>query len=176
MNTILPRRYKVSKTSLSHHYDVLLPDGRITYFAQISTSLPNMPALTLFTGMTMQSPIVATSYMPSGTGNIDIHLIDPVNRVTTQQEVLAKESVYASKYTFMATVPSLDRRNPEQPLRETRPFIWKRTHRVGVNGMKLQPLSSRNWKLVDQTTHELLAVFTSEWSFISCGALQINVD
>ncbi|KAI9163827.1 hypothetical protein HJFPF1_05454 [Paramyrothecium foliicola] len=176
MNAIPPRHLEINKTALSHHYDVLLPDGNIAYFADISMSPPEVPALTLFAGSTRNTPNVAACHMPAGTGDMRIDLIDPDTRQVLQQEDLTKESMYASKYRFMTTAPSLHRCAPESPLRELRSFVWKRTHKVGVNGMKLRRASSRNWKLIDEVTQELLAVFTNEWSLIRCGILQINVD
>ncbi|KAJ6443481.1 pre-mRNA splicing factor [Purpureocillium lavendulum] len=82
--------------------------------------------------------------------------------------------------------------------RKRRTFVWKRTHSVAVDGMHIAPLSTRNWKLVEQPadgsgrgTHRPqspevgeagedkatpLAVFTTSTQRGRCGVLQINVD
>ena len=53
--------------------------------------------------------------------------------------------------------------------------MWKRTRHVGVDESKPR-LSSRNFKLVDERTNEVVAVFTSDLSLNKCGRMQIRAD
>ena len=44
---------------------------------------------------------------------------------------------------------------------ERRWFLWKRTHSVGADGDSPSAFSSRNYKLEDELTGQIVAVFTS---------------
>ncbi|KAJ5998168.1 hypothetical protein N7522_009828 [Penicillium canescens] len=61
---------------------------------------------------------------------------------------------------------------------ERRAFIWKRTNTVGIGEEKPSKISSKNFKLQDEQTEELVAVYLNNGmkSRKKSGKFQINVD
>lgn len=60
---------------------------------------------------------------------------------------------------------------------ERRAFIWKSTHSVGVGDTKPSMFSWRNYKLVDEATDRLVAVFTNSlWGYTKSGKLEIYAN
>ncbi|KAJ6443179.1 Postreplication repair E3 ubiquitin-protein ligase rad18 [Purpureocillium lavendulum] len=126
--------------------------------------------------------------------------------VTTQWEDMTSENLRRSTHRWTMNLGgdgvagSGSGRGP----RRRRAFAWKRTRRVGADGASVSSLSGRNLKLVavgddshsnsnknknrsnnkddddddndDNGDDEVLAVFTSERGFKSCGVLQINAS
>jgi len=61
---------------------------------------------------------------------------------------------------------------------ERKGFVWKRTHSVGIGDSMPKRFSNRNHKLEDESTGEIVAVYSDNGvgSSKKCGKLQINVD
>lgn len=116
--------------------------------------------------------MVAVSKFLKFSGDFKLGLGDPNDVNQVQWEDMTKESALHSKYRLEMTVPC----HQEPSHVERRPFLWKRTHHVKVDDATPMMWSARNYKLVDEVTGELLAVFTRERSFSKCGTLQIKAE
>lgn len=164
------KRFEIARPPFTHRYDVKSESGNMAYYVDISVFTPNTPDLTVHEGPDSKSPIVAVCHMIRFSGHFKIGVGDPSRADIMHWEDLTKETMGASHYTFSAPVPMATGGSPR------RSFSWKRTHSVGVDGMKPASLSNSNHKLVDGETGEILAIFTNVRGFTSGGVLQINVD
>src|SRR5205823_5635429 len=61
---------------------------------------------------------------------------------------------------------------------ERKAFLWKRTHSIGVGDSMPTKLSMRNFKLVEENTGEVVAVWANNGgkSFKKAGKFQLNRD
>lgn len=57
-------------------------------------------------------------------------------------------------------------------------FVWKRTNHTPIGDDMPSTLSTKNFKLIDEHTEELVAVYVNNGvkSWEKCGKFQINVD
>jgi hypothetical protein len=113
------------------------------------------------------SPVMGFCRMHKTSGDMEIGLVDPMNPQNEQWETLSKESLMGGEYRFTMLLPVSGKRHT---------FIWKRTHSVGVNDSKVNPLSNRNFILMDDQG-AVVAVYTNDSVGIStCGILEIKTD
>ena len=91
---------------------------------------------------------------------------DPNTNNIKWEEMTKETKVTASEYRFSFELQG-GRTN----------FAWKRTHSEGVDGDK-PSMTLRNWKLVDLSAAQpvIVAVFTSDRGWSTCGTLQTNVQ
>ncbi|PLB49615.1 hypothetical protein P170DRAFT_357589 [Aspergillus steynii IBT 23096] len=166
------RLYNIYHTVLHHHYDVTLADKTPLYHVENSLIRPKKPDLTVHGGMDESAPIVAVCKFLHFSRHLKVGLGDPQNISDVQWEDLVCMNYQLTKYRWQMTMRS--------PYGEVikRSFVWKRTHSVGVEDSKPSILSSRNYKLVNEQTDRIVAVFTSNSlkSFTKCGKLQIHAD
>jgi hypothetical protein len=156
------RTFQVLKKSFHRHYELLADHAK--FYADTSLFTPKKPDLTLHAGTDAHGPIVAVSSFLRFSGQYKIGLGDPAG-IDIRWEDMKRESLRASAYRWEMELN-----------RERRAFVWKRTRTVGVDNQAPSKMSVRNWKLVDASSNEVLAVFTSDRSFAKCGDLQIIAD
>ncbi|KAK1150025.1 hypothetical protein N8T08_003583 [Aspergillus melleus] len=165
------RIYNIYHTVLHHHYDVTLADKTPLYHVENSLIRPKKPDLTVHAG-NESGPVVAVCKFLHFSRHLKVGLGDPQNVSDVQWEDLVCQNYKLTKYRWQMTTGS--------PYEEVikRSFVWKRTHNVGVEDSKPSILSSRNFKLVNEQTGRIVAVFTSNnlKSFTKCGKLQISAD
>lgn len=157
------RIYPVYKDFWARHYEIKTPDDQPLFYADISLFSLGKPDLTLHAGSSTQGPVVAVSnFVKWGSGNYKLGLGNPDDPNSVQWEDMIRETLRASRYRFEMNIAG-----------QRRAFLWKRTRHVGVDDAKLKSFEYRNFKLVDERTGKLQAVFTAERTFHKCGKLQI---
>ncbi|OAQ62179.1 hypothetical protein VFPPC_14167 [Pochonia chlamydosporia 170] len=166
------RQFKVNRTSFARHYDIHDISGNQLYYVDQSLFTKDKPDLTFHEGKDTNGPIVAVSHMPKFSFDCKVGLGDP-SKTSVKWEELTRESVKASEYQWSMTLPEASGQGVPSGRRK---FVWKRTHNVGVEGGSPSSLTLRNYKLLDVETGQLMAVFTSDRGFTTCGVLQINVE
>lgn len=166
------RLYNIYHTVLHHHYDVTLADKTPLYHVENSLIRPKKPDLTVHAGVDASAPIAAVCKFLHFSRHFKVGLGDPQSISDVQWEDLVCLNYQLTKFRWQLT-----QRSPYDEVFK-RSFVWKRTHHVGVGDTKPSILSSRNYKLVDEQTDRIVAVFTSNTlkSFTKCGKLEIHVD
>lgn len=169
------RQFKINRTSFTRHYDIQDGAGHQLYYVDQSAFTKDKPDLTFHEGRDANGPVVAVTHMPKFSFDCKIGLGDPSKPDSITWEDLTRESVKASEHRWGMNF--LNSENPAaNPPSGKKSFVWKRTHKIGVDGGSPSSMTMRNFKLLDLETDELLAIFTSDRGFSTCGVLQINVD
>ena len=195
-----PRQFQVNRTSFTRHYDVSSTDGQQAFYIDISSFTPSKPDLTVHEGKTSGGNVVAVAHMPKFSGDFKIGLGDPSGRAgdgggagggagglaATRWEDMTKENLRHSEHRWAMTLGAGNDDGGGRRGQTRREFAWKRTRKVGADGASVSSLSGRNLKLVEvghgggrgaeEDGGKVLAVFTSERGFSSCGVLQINAQ
>jgi hypothetical protein len=156
------RTFQVLKKSFHRQYELLGDHAK--FYADISVFTPKKPDLTLHAGTDTNGPIVAVSSFLKFSGQYKIGLGDPAGN-DIRWEDMKRGSLRALAYRWEMELNG-----------ERRAFVWKHTRTVGVDNKAPSRMSGRNWKLVDASNNEVLAVFTRDRSLSKCGDLQITVD
>lgn len=167
----LSRLYNIYRKPFRRHYEIKSAADQLLFYGAVSDFTPKKPDLILHRGVSDQAPIVAACKFRRSSADFKMCLGNPEDVNTAQWEDLTRESLIHSKYRFEMTIPH----QPGASHGERRAFLWKRTRNVGVNESKPR-WSSQNFKLVDEHTGQVVAVFTSEWSLSKCGRIQIKAD
>ncbi|KAJ5585325.1 uncharacterized protein N7459_005125 [Penicillium hispanicum] len=163
------RLYNIYKKPFHRNYEVKSAADQILFYGEVSSFTRHKPDLTLHRGTSAHAPVVAACKFVSFARDFKLALGDPDDELNTKWEDMTKESKLNSKYRFEVTVPN----QQSESQGERRSFLWKRTRHVGINDSKPR-WSPNNFKLVDECTEEVVAVFTSGKSFHKCGKLQIK--
>lgn len=166
------RSYDVSKPLFHRHYDINSADGTPLFYADISLFTRNKPDLTLHAGASSQARIVAVSQFLKFSGDYKLGLGDPDNMSSVQWEDMTKETILSSRYRFEMAVPY----EPSQAPGARRSFLWKRTRSVGVDGSAPSKWTTQNYKLLDERSEQVLAVFSGTNIPGKCGKIQIRVE
>ncbi|PWY77099.1 C6 zinc finger domain protein [Aspergillus heteromorphus CBS 117.55] len=163
--------YNISNTSFHHHYNVTTAEDDTTLYRVENSSLwPKKPDLAVHAGADKTAPTVAVCKFLHFSRDIRVGLGDPddVNRIN-YEDLVAQDHTHA-KYRWHMPEPSGHGR-------QRRSFLWTRTHSVGVEKSKVHKLSNRNFKLTDEQTGRIVALFTSAiLKFKQTGKLQVYVD
>lgn len=128
----------------------------------------------MHTGGTRDGPIAGVSNLVKFSSDSKLGLGDPADPLNMVWEDLTKESTMDhSAYRLDFTFCSNDAAGSQR-----RSFWWKRTHSVGVEDSMPSKLGYMNFKLVDEETGEILAVFANNGakSFKKQGKFQIRKD
>lgn len=165
------RLYNIYRKPFRRHYEIKSAADQLLFYGAVSDFTPKKPDLILHRGVSDQAPVVAACKFRKSSADFMMCLGNPEDANTAQWEDLTRESLIHSKYRFEMTVPCQQGASHG----ERRAFLWKRTRNVGVDESKPR-WSSRNFKLVDEHTEQVVAVFTGEWSMSKCGKIQIKAD
>ncbi|OJJ96156.1 hypothetical protein ASPACDRAFT_54566 [Aspergillus aculeatus ATCC 16872] len=140
------------------------------YRVRVSEFRPKKPDLTFHAGMDDSGPTVAVAKFQHFSRGIHIGLGNPQAPSEMVWEELTGQSKSHSKYRWEMEVPT-----SSGPRRQS--FLWKRTHHVGLEGHTWTRLSNRNYKLVEEQSGNILAMFMSNVaSYKESGMLQLYVD
>lgn len=164
------KQYRLNRDSFGDHYDVESMAGETLYYAEQWKFRSHKPDLTLHRGSGKNSPTVAVSHMPYLSNSFKIGFGDPSQPASMQWEEMAKNGFSNKGHQWAIDVSSGGDQTRRLKLN------WKTTKSVGVEGMKVPWSSSRNYKLINEETQKIIAIFTSDRSYKKCGVLQINVD
>ncbi|KAJ5974000.1 hypothetical protein N7481_011210 [Penicillium waksmanii] len=168
------RLYRIYRPAFHRHYEIKSSDGQLLFYGNISTFSFKKPEVTLHAGASDAAPIVAACKFVKFSGSFKLALGDPDDVNNVQWEDMTRDSAMAlhSRFRFEMTVPNKTRAG----YNERRTFLWKRTHNEGVEGSSPLKVSMRNFKLVEESTGQVVAVFNSEISFSKCGVLEVKAD
>lgn len=135
-------------------------------YVRCSTFTIGKPDLTYHAGETEDAPITAVCKFINFSRHCKVGLGNP-NDPNVAWEDLMRHKL-TTHYRFEITLNSGERRA----------FVWKRTNSVGIGEEKPSKIGSKNFKLQDERTAELVAVYlnngTKSWK--KSGKFQINVD
>ncbi|PYI05694.1 hypothetical protein BO78DRAFT_317465 [Aspergillus sclerotiicarbonarius CBS 121057] len=163
--------YQIANTMFRHHYNVTTTAGAPLYRVENSSITPNKPDLTVHAGSDNNGPTVAVCKFLHFSRHVKVGLGDPrdVNSIS-YEDLLAQDHRHA-KYRWQMTMQTANGY-------ERQSFLWTRTHNVGVQeDSKTNKFSNRNFKLVEEQTGRVVAIFTnSVWAFKETGKLQVYVD
>ncbi|OGE47211.1 hypothetical protein PENARI_c055G03588 [Penicillium arizonense] len=135
-------------------------------YVRCSTFTVGKPDLTYHAGETEDAPITAVCKFINFSRHCKVGLGNP-NDPNVAWEDLTRHKL-TTHYRFEIALNSGERRA----------FVWKRTNSVGIGEEKPSKIGSKNFKLQDERTAELVAVYlnngTKSWK--KSGKFQINVD
>lgn len=150
MNTT--RLYHLYHSFWRHDYDVTTADKSPLYHVDNSSWTPKKPDLTLHHGTENKAPIVASCKYTHFSRHSKISLGNPDDPNQVQWEDFICQGYTHGKYRWQLPM----RNKGERPS-----FIWKRTSSVGVQNSSPSMFSQGNFKLMDERTNGVVAVYSS---------------
>lgn len=140
-------------------------------YVRYSSFTIGKPDLTYHAGENEDGPIKATCNYVTFSRHCKIGLGDPDDPNIVWEDLIRHK--LTTHYRFEITLEGDDRRSLK---RQT--FVWKRTNSVGIGEDKPSKLSSKCFKLQNESTEEVIAVYLNgglkTWK--KCGKFQINVN
>lgn len=128
-------------------------DKRPLYYVNNSSFRIGTPDVTMHVGEENTGPIKAACKFINFSSGSKMCLGNPDDPNAIWEDLKKESTVDHSKYRWEMAIGGHGG--------ERKAFLWKRTHTVGVEDSKPSKLSSRNFKLVDEATGEMLAVFAN---------------
>ncbi|KAF7594390.1 hypothetical protein BBP40_009371 [Aspergillus hancockii] len=167
--TATSRLYHVYHTIFHHDYNVTSTDKIPLFYVDNSSFTPKKPDLTFHAGADKKAPIAGVSKFLHFSRHVKLGLGDPQNVNNVEWEDLVCQNLRQNTYRWQMTIR-------DDYGTERRSFLWKRTHSVAVEGSSASIWSNRNFKLVDEQTGRVVAIFTSSAfkSVKKSGKLQID--
>ncbi|KAG2419783.1 hypothetical protein HFD88_004579 [Aspergillus terreus] len=164
------RLYQIYHSMFRYDYNVMTADKTPLFHVYNSTFTPKKPELTVHAGSDEKGPRVAACKFLHFSRHVKVCLGDPENVGSAQWEDLLCQNLRHNKYRWQMTVKSAG--GPER-----RSFLWKSTRSVGVGGEKPSVFNSNCWKLVEERSGRVAAVFTGTMTSIKkSGKLQVDAD
>lgn len=153
-----PAQYHITIAKWRRDYEVT---GSRCFHVDNSTSRPGKPGLTFHAGSDTNAPIAALCKFHNFSANTDIGLADPKHGNDMSWVCLNRQRLFKTQFEFQMDVGD---HRPHH-------FTWKSTHSMGTG-------RTGNLKLVDDSTQEVVAVFSSSSSLFKreAGSLDIHVD
>lgn len=153
-----PSQYSITHSMWRHDYKVTGPQH---FHVDNSTFRPGKPDLTFHAGSDTTAPIAAVCKFHNFSANTDIGLADPNQANEMNWVCMSRQGLVKMQYGFPMDVGD---HRPHH-------FTWKSTQSMGTG-------RTGNLKLVDGSTQEVVAVFSSSSSFSKrkTGSLDIYVD
>lgn len=151
-------QYSITHGMWRHDYEVTGPQS---FHVDNSSFRPGKPDLTFHAGPNNTAPITAICKFRNFSGDADIGLADPKQVDGMTWVCMNRPSLIKTEYGFRMDIGD----------HEPHHFIWKSTHAMG-NGW------AGNLKLVDETTQEVVAVFSTSRSLTKrkTGSLDLYVN
>ncbi|KAJ5550694.1 hypothetical protein N7535_001365 [Penicillium sp. DV-2018c] len=166
------RVYNITKPMLRRHYDIKSTDDKPLFYGEVSELTPNKPDLILHAGASIEAPVVAVSKFQKMSGGCKLGLGNPDDINSMKWEDMTREVIYKSKYRIELSIQDQSARVEG----ERRSFLWKRTRNVGVEDSSPSRWTTQNYKLVDEKTQQVEAVFTGTKRPGKVGKLQIRAE
>ncbi|GFF42823.1 hypothetical protein IFM46972_07001 [Aspergillus udagawae] len=164
------RLYHIYNTLFRHDYNVHNANKEQLYHVHNSTWTPKKPDLSVHAGTSAEAPVLAVCKFLHFSRHLVVGLGNPETPNSVDWEDLVSLSHLHARYRFQMSL------NSEYGV-ERRAFIWKSTHSVGIGDTNPSKFSWRNYKLVDEATDRLVAVFTSSiWGCKKSGKLEIYAN
>lgn len=157
----MPTHFHVSEESLGHHYSVVTTDdqgAKHRFYIENAPSASKKPDLTFYDGADNTGPLMGLSKFPRITNNCEVRLID--EQSNDHWVPVTKKGFMSMKYTFEIPVGY-----------KQGPFTWKKTRSMGRGS---SPYG--NMKLIDEQSHDVLAVFSSDPFSLVTGRLDMLQD
>lgn len=138
-------------------------NGNLEYSIVVTAWKSKRAGVTLHAGESPTGRVLGVAHF-RWNGQVTLGLGDPVNNpMAVVWEEMKKASVWKNKFTFEFT--DIDDHDVDSPLSQDhrrRRFLWQRTTDAndGVVGFAAK-FTMRNYRLVDQDTGELIAIFLS---------------
>lgn len=153
-----PAQYSITHTMWRHDYEVT---GSHCFHVDNSTFRPGKPDLTFHAGSDTTAPIAAVCKFHNFSANTDIGLADPKQGNSMNWVCMSRQGLIKTQYGFRMDIGDHRPHN----------FSWKPTHSMGTG-------RTGNLKLVDDSTGQVVAVFSRSSSFSKrkTGSLDIHVD
>ncbi|KAL4801942.1 hypothetical protein BDV18DRAFT_147874 [Aspergillus unguis] len=164
--------YHIYHTHLRYNYRVSDAEKKPVYYVYNSHFKPSKPDLTFHAGQDSNTPVVGVCKLLHLSRHMKVGLGNPQRPGAMVWEDLRCQNVAMTKYRWPMSI-----RSPHGGL-ERRWFLWKRTHSVSTDGDSPSFFSLRNYKLIDEMTGQVVAIFSSN-SFKSVrksGKLQLSAD
>ncbi|CAI7615287.1 unnamed protein product [Penicillium glandicola] len=165
------RVYNITNRLFRRNYNINSADDQPLFYGEVSIFTPNKPDIILHAGTSSHAPIVAVSKFLKSSGNYKIGIGNPDDVIGVQWEDMTKELIHKPKYRFEMTIQC----GSDQTQSGRRSFLWKRTRTVGVENSAPSKWTGRNYKLMDEHTEQILAVFSAN-RLSTGGRLQIRVE
>lgn len=163
------RLYHIYHSAIRYDYRVMDAHKNQLYFVYNSHLTPKKADITFHAGEDNKAPVAGVCKFIKFTRQFKVGLGDPDRAGDMVWEDLQGQNFTKSKYRWPMSVPS-----PNGGL-ERRWFLWTRTHSQVVEGELSSLFSFRNFKLVDELTGQIVAIFTSNTfkSIRKNGKLQV---
>ncbi|KAJ5211706.1 uncharacterized protein N7498_003352 [Penicillium cinerascens] len=138
------------------------------YFVCCSIFHPNRPDVTLYTGNDRKGKVIGVCSNTRFSDSITVGRGNPAHPNSMEWEEVVKVSRDHSSYKFSIWSRAAERRS----------YSWKRTQDSNMKGIKSSKLDRRSWKLEDDMSGEVVAVFAAngiQKSFKKVGKLRFLV-
>lgn len=153
-NNNISAQYFITHGIWRHDYEV---SGSRTFHVDNSALRPGKPDLTFHAGSDSTAPIEAVCKFRHFSSDTEIGLRDPLQSNSMSWERLSRQGLIKVQYGFRMNVGD----------RQPRTFTWKSTQSMGTG-------RTGNLKLVDESTQQVVAVFSSG-SSLSKRAGQLDI-
>ena len=121
------------------------------YFIRGSLFRPGMPDVTMFAGKDKHGAVVGVCRYAAFSTSINVGRGDPAQPNNMEWEEVVKASRDHSSYKFSVWSRT----------RERKTYSWKRTRDPSIKGTKSSQIDRRSWKLEDDATGQVVAVFAA---------------
>ncbi|KAJ5165810.1 hypothetical protein N7492_006106 [Penicillium capsulatum] len=151
-------QYAIKRSFWGGHLDIMAADtGQRIFHVNMISFAVRKPSMIVHSGSSTLGPVVAACKFKSFSADIDVGLGDLAQPSSMKWERLTHAGTFSPRWTFRVAVGG---RHPQS-------FTWKKTHSMGTG-------SSGNWKLVNEQTQSVLAVFTLA-NGITRRACELNI-
>jgi len=146
------REIDVYRDGQSGNLQLLLSgDVSSLYYVRCSVFRPGIPDVTIFAGSDKNGAVIGVCNYVAFSTSIKVGRGDPANPNNVEWEEVSKTSRDHSVYKFSVWSREEQRKS----------YSWKRTHDPNIKGTKSSKLDRRSWKLEDDATGQVVAVFAS---------------
>lgn len=159
----------VYREGVSGNLQLLLSRNKIPlYFVRCSIFRRNLPDVTVFTGNDSNGEVIGVCNCAMASNSITVGRGNPTHPNSMEWEEVIKASRDHSSYKFSVWSRETERRS----------YSWKRTRDSSMKGTNSSNFDRRSWKLEDDMSGEVVAVFAANGiqnSFKKVGTLRLLV-
>ncbi|KAJ5096327.1 hypothetical protein NUU61_005683 [Penicillium alfredii] len=151
-------QYDITHSVWAHNYDIAVHGSHVIHVDNSSLT-PGKPDLTFHSGPNSHAQVVGVCKFEHFSTGTKIGLGDPKQPSKMIYEKMLKDGIMSPRYSFRVNIGGYSRH-----------LTWKKTHSMGTG-------PSGNFKLVDDTSQRVLAVFSSASAFsFKTGNIALYVD
>lgn len=155
LNRILSSGYEIDvyRVGVNGNRQLVSSEGQSpAYFVRNSVFRPGVPDVTIFAGSDKKGTVVGVCNFAAFSSSVFVGRGDPAKPQEVEWEAASKASRDHSTYQFSISLRPGQRKS----------YMWKRTHDPNIKGTKSSKFNKRSWKLVDDTTGQVVAAFASD--------------